>query len=75
MSWQPGLYIGNTNEPNDFYLPDEDHSDETESKLNFVWAHHAADKKASFFFHISLNLDDLANDPGDDGGMTYQSTF
>ena len=74
-SWELGLYLGLTNEPNDFLNPTEDHSEVTETKLNFVWGYYSVNKRAAAFVHISFNLDDFSEDPGDGGGLTYQSTF
>lgn len=74
-SWELGLYLGLTNELNDFELPDEDHSEVTETKLNFVWGYYSVNKRAAAFLHISFNLDNFSEDPGDGGGLTYQSTF
>jgi len=74
-SWELGLYLGLTNEPNDFLNPTEDHSEVVETKLNFVWGYYSINKRAAAFVHISFNLDDFNEDPGDGGGLTYQSTF
>ena len=75
QSWEVGLYVGVTNEPNDFKLPDIDPPEVTETKLNFVWGYYSINKRAAAFVHISFNLDDFNEDPGDGGGLTYQSTF
>lgn len=73
-SWKLGLYIGMTKEPNDFNNPDSDKR-VYEGKFDITWAYHAKNKKSAVYVHFALNLDDLENDPGDGGGVTYQSTF
>lgn len=73
--WQIGLYVGLTKEPNDFLSSDPDNSRVHEHKLDFAWIYHSANKKSSVYMHISFNLDELDEDPGDGGGITYQSTF
>ena len=62
-------------EPNDFLSSDPDNSRVHEHKLDFAWIYHSANKKSSVYMHISFNLDELDEDPGDGGGITYQSTF
>jgi len=73
--WHIGLYSGLTNEPNDFGSDTSDKSRVHENKLDFAWVYHSTNKKSSVYMHISFNLDDFDEDPGDGGGITYQSTF
>lgn len=73
--WHIGLYIGITEEPNEFNHPTVDNSRVRESKLDFAWAYHSVNKKSSVYIHVSFNLDNFSEDPGDGGGITYQSTF
>jgi len=73
--WHIGLYSGLTNEPNNFGSSTPDQSHVYENKLDFAWVYHSVNKKSSVYLHMSLNLDDFNEDPGDGGGITYQSTF
>ncbi|MCK5335921.1 MAG: hypothetical protein KAQ67_07155 [Gammaproteobacteria bacterium] len=74
-AWELGLYLGLTKEPNDFENPGADFSRVYESKLTTSWIFHSKNKKSSIFLHLSWDLDGTIKDPGDGGGITYQSTF
>ena len=75
QSWQLGLYLGLAKEPSDINNNDPENKGITETKLNYVWSYQSSDKKSAVFLHISFNLDNFSDDPGDGGGLTYQSTF
>lgn len=77
MAWSYGLYIGDVNETKDFAQnqnPDEEQTS-LESKFRVAWQCHTQDKSKVFLAHFSLNVDDLFNDPGDGGALSFQSTF
>jgi hypothetical protein len=49
--------------------------DSLEAKFRMGFEYASSDGRNSLQFNISLNLDDLINDPGDGGGMSFQSVF
>ena len=74
-TWELGLYAGIAKEPTDALNNDADNKGIPETKLNYVWSYSSKNKKSVVFLHISFNLDNFSEDPGDGGGLTYQSTF
>lgn len=76
-AWELGLFVGYSNETTDYLLSyNKDLAlRKVEAKLRTSWEYHSYDKKKTLIFHFTFNLDDLIRDPGDGGGMTFQSTF
>jgi hypothetical protein len=76
-AWDFGVYIGDSYEAKDFLAgATGDRTDRSiQGKLRTSWDYHSIDKQHTLILHISFNLDDLWNDPGDGAGMTYQGMF
>jgi hypothetical protein len=77
MAWDLGLYVGQVEEQQN-YLQDNNRNtlnDSLESKFRMGFEYSSSDGRNSLQINISLNLDDLFNDPGDGGGISFQSVF
>ena len=76
-AWDFGVYIGDTYEDKDFLAGVAgDRTDRSiQGKLRTSWGYHSVDKQHTLKLHLTFNLDDLWNDPGDGAGMTYQGMF
>ncbi len=76
-AWDLGLYIGDTKEAKNFLQADktDGESNSIEAKLRTSWEYHSLDRKGVLIIHFGFNLDNLANDPGDGGGISYQVVF
>lgn len=75
-TWNVGLYIGLTQEPNDFNLVDTSANDNIyQGQLRTSWIFSSKDKKSNLQLHLTFNLDRLRDDPGDGVGLSYQSVF
>ena len=77
QAWDMGLYLG-WSERDKIYLTSsnaDDLNEGVQAKLRGSWEYHSADKKSQLDFSISLNLDDLFSDPGDGGGINFQTLF
>ena len=76
-SWGMGVYVGKVREHKDFLLDATDNEavDDVQGELRLSWEYHSPDKRDRFTAHLTLNLDDLADDPGDGGGLSYQGRF
>lgn len=75
--WGLGLYIGHTEETKDFLsiTTDNNADSELQGKLRTSWEYRSLDNRDRLTFHFTFNLDDLIADPGDGGGVSYQSLF
>jgi hypothetical protein len=77
MAWDLGLYAGQVEEEQD-YLQDSSKNTLNEgiqAKLRMGFEYSSSDKRNSLQLNISLNLDDPFNDPGDGGGLSFQTVF
>ena len=77
MAWDIGLYIGKVEEKKN-YLQDNSRDtddDSVESKLRLGYEYSSSDGRSSLQLNIGLNLDNPVNDPGDGGGISFQSVF
>lgn len=77
MAWDLGLYVGQVEEKQT-YLQDSSRNtlnDSVEAKLRMGFEYSSSDGRNSLQLNISLNLDDPINDPGDGGGISFQSVF
>jgi hypothetical protein len=75
-TWNLGLYIGLTQEPNDFEETNTAvNAHVYESQLRTSWIFSSLNNKSSLQLHLTFNLDELTDDPGDGVGMSYQSVF
>ena len=76
-SWGLGLYLGKIREHKDYLLDQTDNqaASDIQGKLRMSWEYHSLDKHDRFAVHFSLNLDELENDLGDGGGLSYQGRF
>jgi hypothetical protein len=77
MAWDLGLYAGPVEEQQN-YLQNTSRStlnEVVEAKFRIGFEYSSPDGRNSLQFNISLNLDDPVNDPGDGGGISFQSVF
>jgi hypothetical protein len=77
MAWDLGLYAGQVKEQQN-YLEDNARDtlhDDVQAKFRMGFEYSSSDGRNSLQFNISLNLDDLFKDPGDGGGISFQSVF
>jgi hypothetical protein len=77
MAWDIGLYAGYVKEQQNYLQDDERDTlfDGFEGKLRLGFEYSSSDGRHSLQFNISLNLDDLIDDPGDGGAISFQSVF
>jgi len=77
QAWDLGLYIGYSDRRKTFAVANSVQFDQSsvQGKLRTSWQYQSADKSAVLVISISLNLDDLADDPGDGGGLYFQKRF
>jgi hypothetical protein len=77
MAWDVGLYAGSVKERRDYLQgKDRDESiDGIEAKMRLGFEYSSSDGRNSLQFNMSLNLDNLINDPTDGGAITFQSVF
>jgi len=73
-AWDIGLYMGRVKKEKNYLQKDisDTQKNATETKLRTSWEYHSVNHNSSLIFHFSFNLDDLANDPGDGGGISFQ---
>ncbi len=50
-------------------------NDSVEAKFRMGFEYSSSDGRSSLQFNLSLNTDDPVNDPGDGGGIGFQSVF
>ncbi len=77
MGWDLGLHIGDVEE-RQTYLQDSSRNtvnDSIEAKLRMGFVYTSADGNSTLQFNLSINADDPINDPGDGGGISFQSVF
>jgi len=77
MAWDFGLYVGQVEERQN-YLSDSRRNtlnDSVEAKFRMGFEYSSADGLSSLQLNLSLNADDPINDPGDGGGISFQSVF
>jgi len=77
MAWDLGLYVGQVEEEQ-VYLQDTSKNtlnDSLEAKFRMGFEYSSSDGRNSLQLNISLNLDDVFKDPGDGGGLSFQSVF
>jgi hypothetical protein len=53
----------------------DESSQRIEAKLRGSWQLLSTDRKSTLAFNLSLNLDNLLSDPGDGGGIYFQTRF
>lgn len=77
MAWDFGLYVGDVEERQNF-LQDNSRStlnDGIEAKFRMGFEYSSSDGRSSLQFNLSLNVDELFEDPTDGGGISFQSVF
>jgi hypothetical protein len=77
MAWDLGLHAGQVEEEQ-VYLMDSSKNtlnDGVQAKFRMGFEYSSSDKRNSLQINISLNLDDPINDPGDGGGLSFQTVF
>jgi len=77
MAWDLGLYIGQVEEKQNFLLDNSKNTlnDGIEAKFRMGFEYSSSDGRSSLQLNLSLNVDDLFKDPGDGGGISFQSVF
>ena len=77
MAWDLGIYVGQVEEKQNYLLDSSRNTlnDSLEAKFRMGFEYSSSDGRNSLQFNISLNLDDLTNDPGDGGAISFQSVF
>ena len=77
MAWDLGLYVGQVEEQQNFLQDDAKNTLNygVEAKFRMGFEYSSSDGRNSLQFNISLNLDDPFKDPGDGGGISFQSVF
>ena len=77
MAWDLGIYVGQVEEKQNYLLDSSRNTlnDSLEAKFRMGFEYSSSDGRSSLQINISLNLDDLINDPGDGGGISFQSVF
>lgn len=77
MAWDLGFYIGHAKEEQN-YLQDPDRNtlnDDVQAKFRMGFEYSSADGRSALQFNVSLNVDALFSDPGDGGGISFQTVF
>ncbi len=77
MAWDLGLHVGQVEEKQD-YLQDDTRdtiNEGVQAKFRMGFEYSSADGLSSLQVNLSLNVDDLIDDPGDGGGISFQSVF
>ena len=74
MAWGLAIYLATVTEQRETLGSDPSKSRNrvTEAKLRLSWEYRSVDEKSTLTFHFSFNIDDLANDLGDGGAISYQ---
>jgi len=77
MAWDLGLYVGQVEEQQNFLQDNtmDTLNDGVEAKFRMGFEYSSSDGRSSLQFNLSLNVDDLFNDPGDGAGISFQSVF
>lgn len=77
QSWDMGLYLAWSERSRQYETISTNSFDNSgiQSKLRTSWQYHSSDKTSILLVSMSFNLDDLINDPGDGGGIYFQSRF
>lgn len=76
-AWGVGIYLGSVKENKDYLLDtgDGNAGSDSQGKLRTSWEYFSQDKRDRFSVHLTFNLDDLRDDPGDGAGLSYQGLF
>ena len=77
MAWDLGLHVGHVEEEENFLQNSSNNklNESVQAKLRFGFEYASSDGRNSLQLNISLNADDLFSDPGDGGGISFQSVF
>ncbi len=77
QAWDIGLYLAWSERSKQYIIASSNEYDDSgiQAKLRTSWQYHSIDKTSVLLFSISFNLDDLIDDPGDGGGIYFQSKF
>ena len=76
-AWELGIYIGDVKARRDYLQAGrtDRQKDSVEAKLRTSWEYHSLEGHGTIILHLGFNLDNLSNDPGDGGGISYQVAF
>jgi len=77
QAWGLGVYAGWSERGKRYPAAanQDEVNDGVQAQLRVSWEYHSADKSSRLVFNFGLNLDDLSNDPGDGGGIYFQTQF
>jgi hypothetical protein len=77
QAWDLGLYLAWSERSRQYNTNSINEYDDSgiQAKLRTSWQYHSIDKTSVLLFSMSFNLDDLIDDPGDGGGIYFQSSF
>lgn len=80
QAWDLGLFAGWSDFEKRYTArttdsPADEFTEQLEAKFRASWQYRSADGRSTLALNLSLNLDDLFNDPGDGGGLYFQTYF
>jgi len=77
MAWDLGLHVGLVKEEENYPQQSSKniYNESVQAKFRMGFEYSSSDGRNSLQFNISLNLDDVFKDPGDGGGISFQSVF
>lgn len=77
MAWDLGLHVGLVEERQNYLYDDsrDTLNDGVEAKFRMGFEYASSDGRNTLQLNISLNVDDIISDPGDGGGISFQSLF
>lgn len=77
QAWDLGMYLAWSERSRQYSASSPNEYDDSgiQAKLRTSWQYHSIDKTSVLLFSMSFNLDDLIDDPGDGGGIYFQSRF
>ena len=77
QAWELGLYLAWSERSRQYLVSSSNEFDDSgiQAKLKTSWQYHSIDKSSVLLISMTFNLDDLIDDPGDGGGVYFQSLF
>lgn len=77
QAWDLGLYLAWSERNKQYVINSSNEFDDqgVQAKLRTSWQYHSINKDSVLVITMTFNLDDLIDDPGDGGGIYFQSHF